>query len=337
MPVGVLWADPAGVFCPAVSEHLGASVKSVLITGVAGFVGSHLCDLLTTQGYTVSGVDTVPQWQWDRVSYTQADICDTQALAEIVRRVNPAQVYHLAGVSFPPDAEASPGKALQINIMGCASLLDAVRAGSPSAALLLVGSSKVYEAAGERDVVDEQSPVAPDSFYAISKLTAEQIGGQFVRQLGMDVRFTRSFNHTGPGQSPRFVCSDWARQIARINARKQEPSLMVGDLSAEIDFSDVRDVVRAYQSIVESGRRGTVYNVCSGRTVPLRHVLDHLLTKSAIAVAVSEDPVKRKGHGPSRRMCGSNERLRADTGWTPRFAIERSLDDLFAYWSAREA
>lgn len=312
-------------------------MASVLVTGVAGFVGTHLSDHLTAQGHTVHGVDTVPQFQWENVNYSQVDICNYDTVVCALERAQPDQVYHLAGVSFPPDAEGSPRQSLQINVMGSVALLDAIRTVCPRAVTLLVGTSKVYEAGGSGGCFSEDSAVAPESFYAISKYASELIGAQFGRQMNLDVRFTRSFNHTGPGQSPRFVCSDWARQIARISAGRQAPRLVAGELSAEIDFSDVRDVVRAYHSIVTTGQRGAVYNVCSGRTVPLQYVLDYLVKKAGVPVEIVTDESKKKGHGPSRRLAGDNQRILSQTAWRPQYSLERTLDDLFAYWRVREA
>jgi GDP-4-dehydro-6-deoxy-D-mannose reductase len=311
-------------------------VADSFVTGVAGFVGGHLCEFLAGQGEVVAGVDTVPGWRRQSVDYAAVDLCDVEALRRALRHAAPRRVYHLAGMSFPPDADVSPRQALQTNIMGCVSLLDAVRSECPSAVVLLVGSSTVYDAGAGDGAVGESSAVAPASFYGISKYAAELIGMQFVRQLRLDVRLTRSFNHTGPGQSPRFVCSDWARQVARISAHRQEPKLQVGDVGVEVDFTDVRDVARAYHAILAAGAAGRVYNVCSGQRVPLRRVLDHLLAKAEAPVEVVVDESRRRGHTTRRGLVGDHTALTADTGWTPSIPLERTLDDLYAYWREQE-
>ncbi|MBD3242375.1 MAG: NAD-dependent epimerase/dehydratase family protein, partial [Chitinivibrionales bacterium] len=292
------------------------------------------CEYLLAQGVRVFGGDMLPEWSHDKVGYSTVDILDVAELTRLLKDAAPTQVYHLAGVSYPPDADASPRRSLDINIMGCVSLLDAVREACPQATALVVGSSKVYDDTVIDGPVSEDAPVAPRSFYGISKYAAEMIGGRFVSQMGLDVRFTRSFNHTGPGQSPRFVCSDWASQIAAMNTGQREPALRVGDTSVEIDFTDVRDVVRAYHAIVTAGTRGRVYNVCSGRTVPLRTVLDYLCAKSTEQVAVTTDESRMRGHATSRKLTGDSRRLREETGWEPRIPLEQTLDDLFAYWQA---
>ncbi len=284
----------------------------------------------------VFGGDMLAEWAHDGVPYATVDILDVAELTRLLKEAAPSQVYHLAGVSYPPDADASPRRSLDINIMGCVSLLDAVREACPQATTLLVGSSKVYDDTTIEGPVSEDAPIAPHSFYGISKYAAEMIGGRFVSQMGLDVRFTRSFNHTGPQQSPRFVCSDWASQVSAINAGRREPTMKVGDLSVEIDFTDVRDVVRAYHAIVTAGTRGRVYNVCSGRTVSLRYVLDYLRAKSAVPVTVATDEARMRGHATSRKLAGENGRLRVETGWKPRIPLEQTLDDLYAYWQTVE-
>lgn len=311
-------------------------MERAFVTGVAGFVGGHLCAHLRECGMRVFGGDMLAEWSHDGVAYATVDILDVAELTRLLREAAPSQVYHLAGVSYPPDADASPRRSLDINIMGCVSLLDAVREACPRATTLVVGSSKVYDDTVVDGPVSEESPVVPRSFYGISKYAAEMIGGRFVSQMGLDVRFTRSFNHTGPGQSSRFVCSDWASQVSAINAGRHEPTMKVGDLSVEIDFTDVRDVVRAYRAIVTAGIGGTVYNVCSGRTVSLRYVLDYLCAKSSVPVTVVTDEARMRGHATSPKLVGDNRRLRTQTGWEPRIPLEQTLDDLYSYWQSVE-
>jgi GDP-4-dehydro-6-deoxy-D-mannose reductase len=158
------------------------------------------------------------------------------------------------------------------------------------------------------------------------------LGLQYWRQFGMDVRVSRSFNHTGPGQSHKFVCPDWARQVAEIALGRKEPVVHVGDLDAEIDFTDVRDVVRAYRAILEKGNPGEVYNVCSGRAVSLRFILDHLTSKIGCPVKIARAEQKLRAHRTSPRLVGSNAKLTAVTQWRPEIPIEKTLDDIYDYW-----
>jgi GDP-4-dehydro-6-deoxy-D-mannose reductase len=164
---------------------------------------------------------------------------------------------------------------------------------------------------------------------------AELAGVQYVQQYGLDVRFTRSFNHTGPGQPPRFVCSDWAKQVAEIALKKSSPHISVGDLSPTIDFTDVRDVVRAYAAILEHGKKGEVYNVSSGRGIALETILSHLLKKCATPIAVDRDASKIRANKTSIKITGDHSKLTRDTGWNPAIPIEQTLDDIYRDWMGR--
>jgi GDP-4-dehydro-6-deoxy-D-mannose reductase len=302
-----------------------------LITGACGFVAKYLAEHLRDDGCRVIGID-----QWGScpvgLEYHQVDIQNVSALSALLGSHGISRVYHLAAVSYLPDADATPRRALETNIMGTVSLLDAVRAAASSARVLLVGSSKEYGSQVESDSLAETCPPGPSDFYGISKYAGEMIGAQYARQFAMDIRFTRSFNHTGPGQSPRFVCSEWAKQVAAIHLGISAPALRVGDLGNEIDFLDVRDVVSAYRSIIEKGQAGEVYNVCSGRAVSLEYVLDHLLRKASIPIEVVRTEAKLRAHKASPRLAGDNRKLRDTTGWSPQLPIEKTLDDLFDYW-----
>jgi len=302
-----------------------------LITGITGFVGAHLIDLLRRHGQRVAGIDMWPSFSADGVEYAPISILDTAALTRFFAHVKPARIYHLAGVSYLPDADATPRNALETNILGLVAILDAARSSCPQARVLVVGSSKEYGSGVASESIPEATHPQPTDFYGISKYAAELIGRQYVRQYAMDVRFSRSFNHTGPGQSPRFVCSDWARQVAAIELKLQKPEITVGDMRPHIDFSDVRDVSRAYRTILDKGEKGGMYNVCSGTPVSLEHVLGHLTAKCSRKVRIIGTAFKSRDHKASPRLAGDNGRLRK-LGWKPRFAIENTLDDLFAYW-----
>lgn len=244
--------------------------------------------------------------------------------------MNPRK-YHLAGVSFPAEADRTPRSALAINIVGTISVIDAMKRFSPQAKLLLVGSAKEYDITAE-GLVSEDALPNPSNFYGISKYATELVGLQYCRQYGLDIRFTRSFNHTGPGQSPLFVCSDWARQIAQAEAGLAPQEIRVGECEVEIDFSDVRDVVNAYRLIMDNGGRGRVYNVCSGVTRRLADVLAALVGMSTASLTVVEEPTKLREVKTSLRLAGDNGRLRAETSWEPGIPFDKTLGDLLEYW-----
>jgi GDP-4-dehydro-6-deoxy-D-mannose reductase len=307
-------------------------VLKALITGIGGFVGAYLTEHLHGLGYAVAGVDRGDSCGLTGVAYQKLDLLETAELTDLVASFAPEEVYHLAGISYLPEADASPMDALQVNIMGAVSLLEAVRRGTPKARVLLVGSSKEYDNTVSREQISEETHPRPSDFYGISKYADEMLGLQYWRQFGMDVRVSRSFNHTGPGQPSRFVCPDWARQVVEIILGRKDPVVQVGNLDAEIDFTDVRDVVRAYQAILEKGSPGEVYNVCSGRAVSLRFVLGYLTAKVGCPVKVVSAEQRLRAHQTSPRLVGSNAKLMAISEWRPQIPLERTLDDIYDYW-----
>lgn len=306
--------------------------KKALITGINGFVGKWLTEQLQRNGYQVYGFDRLEQCLLREVIYHPLDILDTTTTTKLLTTLQPDLIFHLAAISFLPDADMSPKYSLDINITGTISLLDAVKDGAPQARTLLVGSSKEYNDTINAIAVTEETPPVPTNFYGISKYAGELIGLQYARQFGLFVVCTRSFNHTGPGQSPRFVCSEWAKQIAAIELGQAEPVLSVGDTSATIDFSDVRDVVVAYRLILEQGKLGEVYNVASGKGYALSWILSYLTAKSTKKITIQQASTKNRAHQTNRQMIGSNNKLRQDTSWKPTLSLETSLDDLYHEW-----
>ncbi|MGA2505950.1 MAG: GDP-mannose 4,6-dehydratase [Chitinispirillaceae bacterium] len=314
-----------------------SSSKKAFITGCAGFAGKYLAGYLAGQGWRVYGTDRWPSCDCRDVEYHEGDILDTAAIAQMLFSIRPERIFHLAGVSFPSDADKSPRQALDINIMGAASILDAAHQACPSSRILLVGSSKQYSDAAAVDAISEETPCSPTSFYGISKYAAECIGVQFVRQYGMDIRFTRSFNHTGPGQSPRFVCSDWTKQVVAIELGKadaRDARVRVGDTGPAIDFTDVRDVVRAYHLILENGCAGEAYNVCSGRAVPLKDLLSEIVRKASRKIVIEQDHTRDRLHKTGVKTIGDHSKLTRATGWQPEIPLSKTLDDLYRWWSA---
>ncbi len=308
------------------------ATRKTLITGITGFVGKWLSEYLISKNLEVYGVDRWAQCPYEGVNYEQIDILNTSLLGKYLHSVQPDTVYHLAAISFLPEADLSPGHALQINIMGTVSILDALKQYSPSAKILLVGSSKEYSDDINSEQVSETVHPSPTNFYGISKYAAELIGQQYHRQYGLDVRCTRSFNHTGPAQSPRFVCSDWAKQVASIELGLTNATISVGNLDSVIDFTDVRDVVAAYYSILENGVGGRVYNVCSGKGISLQWILNSLISKSTKEIAIKYDEKKLRSHKTNTIMLGDNSLLRNETGWQALIPFEKTLDDLYDYW-----
>ena len=306
-------------------------MTTALITGINGFAGRHLHELLAKKGRRVVGLGIEQICDLPDVQYEMVDITDCDSVAQALKRLAPDEIYHLAGVSFPAEADRTPRSALEINITGTISVIDAMKRFCTGGKLLVVGSAKEYDINAE-GLVSEESIPNPTNFYGISKYATELIGQQYCRQYDLDIRFTRSFNHTGPGQSYLFVCSDWARQVAMAECGFGPAEVRTGDCGVEIDFSDVRDVVNAYWLIMEKGKKGRVYNVCSGRTRKLSGILDYLVKKSSKRIKAIREEKKLREVKTYRRLAGDNARLRAETGWKPAIPFEKTLDDLYEYW-----
>lgn len=309
-----------------------ADSRRVFITGINGFVGIYLAEYLLSHGWSVSGIDRQESASCQGCDYFQGDILETGNLTALLEKCRPERVFHLAAVSIPAAVDQSPRQALSVNIGGTVSILEAVRTGAPSARLLLVGSSKQYGGTTGSSPITEEQICRPADLYGISKYSGEMIGLQYAGHFGMDVRIARSFNHSGPGQPPSFVCSDWARQTAAIELGLADPAIRVGDLSQAIDFCHVEDVVRAYVLILDKGISGTVYNICSGTAVSLRSILELTVSRSSRRIAVVEDPSRIRGQKGSAALVGDHSRITRDTGWEPVISIEKLIDDLYRYW-----
>jgi GDP-4-dehydro-6-deoxy-D-mannose reductase len=314
---------------------------SVLVTGASGFVGRHLCQRLLEEG--VSQIVGVAHHAKDgeglprdpRFKVVLADLLDAQAIEELIRSYRPQEIYHLAAQSSVALSWEDPRQTYEINIFGQLNLLESLLKSQVEASVLIPGSSEVYgKVSPEQVPIREDHPLRPDSPYAVSKAAQDLLGYQYYSAYKMRTLRTRSFNHTGPGQSPAFVCSDFARQIAQIEAGQHRPVIQVGNLEPKRDFTDVRDVVRAYIELTRKGRPEQPYNVCSGRAYAIGEILEMLLAMSEkrIEVEVTEDRFR-----PSDLpiLLGDNCRIREDAGWSPAISMEESLRDLLDYWRAK--
>lgn len=315
----------------------------VLVTGIDGFVGSHAAEyLLGIEGMELHGTHFPRQKTGNidhlrgRIVLHEADIVDAKAMHGIFTDVRPDKVVHLAGQAYVPTALRDPFGTFSVNIMGGVAVLDAARRQAEETGagpdLLLVSSGEVY-GKPRMEPITEESPVRPENPYAASKASVDLIGQEYRRTFGVRVSVVRPFNHAGPRQSPVFVSSDFGRQFALIAAGESEPVLRVGNIDARRDFTDVRDVVRAYWAILTHPSVHTVFNLCSGHLVAIRDLIRVFQEVSGIQVTVQNEASRTRG-GDAPMIAGSYARLHGATGWEPLIPLEKTLADVFAYWTA---
>jgi GDP-4-dehydro-6-deoxy-D-mannose reductase len=301
----------------------------VLVTGATGFVGRHLLAALHAAAHepiALGGPHDAPP-------AVVADLLDAAATRRAVDDAAPDAIVHLAGQAFVPQSIADPLGTLGVNAGGTAHVLEAARAYrdrmQKPLRVLVVSSAEVYGIQRpERLPLDETAVVRPGNAYAASKLAAEAYALAWHRSYGLDCIVARPFNHIGPGQDPRFVVASFARQLADI-AAGAPPLLAVGNLEAQRDFLDVRDVVAAYVLLLANGRSGEVFNISSGRPVAIREVLRQLITIARVPVEIREDSERMRA-SELPLLCGDSTKLRAETGWEPRFTLAESLRDIYA-------
>ncbi|MBI2140878.1 GDP-mannose 4,6-dehydratase [Candidatus Woesearchaeota archaeon] len=299
-----------------------------LITGVSGFVGSHLVKHLVVNGFVVFGIDRAGS-VIDGCVVEPCDVTDYDAVFAVVSRVKPDFIFHLAGQSSVSRSWKEPELTRKVNVGGTKNFLDAVAAANISPTVLVVSSAEVYGIA-KKFPINESEPLKPVSPYGESRVEQEKVALEYF-QKGMRVIIARSFNHTGPGQPSGLVCSSFARQLADIGKGRQPAVVRVGDLKVVRDFTDVRDVVNAYLLLLQKGRPGEVYNVCSGRACTIGEVLDRLVRLSGLKVAFEQEASRLREQAVPV-LHGDNSKLVAATGWEPVIGLDETLSDLLNYW-----
>lgn len=303
--------------------------KRALITGSEGFVARTLCAHLSGEGFEVLGCDlAVPDSASDRLQCDITDEGQVQALFQWAGECD--YLFHLAAMASVSQSLKGPASCMRANAEGTVLLCEGMKRSMPEARLLFVGSAEVY---GRPDYLpmDESHPLNPANPYAISKMAGEFYCRYMNTGRDLDVVMMRPFNHSGPGQSSRFVLSSFARQIAEIEKGQHEPVLRVGNLAARRDFCHVKDVVRAYLQVVLSAKSGEVYNVCSGEAYEIREALEMLRTKSTAEFSIERDPERyRPVDVPELR--GSYAKIREEIGWEPELSFDKLLEDLLTYW-----
>jgi GDP-4-dehydro-6-deoxy-D-mannose reductase len=331
-----------------------------IVTGASGFVGGYLVSRLVAGGAEVLGLDAVvpkrnktpdsgdvpdfgsfevdgqmlpPEFPGKGAEIRQCDLLDTGAVEESVSDWSPDVIFHLAAQSSAARSFKDPAGTMRTNVMGTLNLLEAVRRAG-KARVIITGSAEEY---GKRDSCEmpllESSPLEPVSPYAVSKAAQNLLAMQYHRAFGIEVVATRSFSHTGPGQTTVFVLPSFASQCAEIKAGLREPVLHTGNLEVARDFLDVRDVVEAYIMLAEKGTPGATYNVCSGTSLVLTDAVEQLTAMTGVKVSVEPDPERfRPADVPV--LTGDNGRLIEDCGWSATIERDKMLSDLFVWWEA---
>lgn len=309
-----------------------------LITGITGFAGSYLAELLLKEGFEVYGTD---RWRSrteniehlkNQIKLFECDIKDASSVKKVMEISMPDHVYHLAAQSFVLTSWNSPNETLTTNITGELNIFEAVRALQINPMIQIAGSSEEYGCVSLSEVpIKETNPLRPLSPYAVSKVAQDLLGYQYFMSYGLKIIRTRAFNHEGPRRGEVFVTSNFAKQIAMIEKGKQEPILMVGNLEAQRDFSDVRDIVYAYFLSLKKGVPGEVYNICSGKSIKIKEMLDMLLSFTSAKIKLEQDPLRMR---PSdvEILRGNCDKFKKQTGWAPKIPLEKTLKDLLDYW-----
>jgi len=315
----------------------------ILITGITGFAGSHLADFLLAER---KDVDIYGMVRWrskteniehirDKIRLYECDIRDAYSVNKVIREVRPERIFHLAAQSFVPTSWRAPAETLTTNVIGELNIFEAVRQNGIDPLIHIAGSSEEYGLVKKDEIpIKETNPLRPLSPYAVSKVGQDLLGYQYFKSYGLKIIRTRGFNHTGPRRGEVFVCSDFAKQVARIEKGKQKPIIKVGNLKAKRDFTDVRDMVRAYWLVLEKGKIGEVYNICSNKAYSIKEVLDILLSLSKRRIKIEEDP-QRMRPSDVPILLGDNTKFKKETGWQPEISFEKSIKDLLDYWRQR--
>ena len=296
-----------------------------LITGIRGFVGQYLASELAANGYTVYGIDLVADKDTACVS-----LLDSQAVRDHICVIQPDVLYHLAAQASVPISWVEPQNTYDLNVIGAINLLEAVRMAKNACRIIIIGSSDQYGVIDSSEPISENMPSHPQNPYAASKKAQEDIAIVYTKSYSMDICFTRSFNHSGPGQRLGFLIPDLCHGIVQVE-RGISKHLKVGNLEAVRDFTDVRDIVRAYRMIGTKGKTGEIYNVGTGVGHKAKDILDILISIARCEIHIMQDKDRMRISDTPVLVCDNNK-LRSHTGWMPSIPIEITLQDTIEYY-----
>jgi GDP-4-dehydro-6-deoxy-D-mannose reductase len=307
----------------------------VMVTGAGGFVGRHLIDHLKAKHKVIATGRSLTSPAGLQAPYLNMDITDPASIKEALQQAAPEAVFHLAAQSKVELAWTDPASTVYVNIIGTINLVNAIKDILPLSRLMTVGSGEEYGLSGKLgEPLTEEHPCQPQNPYATSKLAMGQLALQLAQKHGLKLLHLRPFNHFGPGQQLGYVVSDFASQVAEIEQKNRPPVLKVGNLEAERDFTDVRDVVQAYALLLDKDPDPGIYNVCSGVACSAGKILKILLSYATVPITVEQDPDRlRPSEVPF--IVGSNAKLYQATGWQPKQQFESSIRETLNWWRSK--
>jgi GDP-4-dehydro-6-deoxy-D-mannose reductase len=317
--------------------------KKILITGASGFVGGYLLDNLSKQSENKifgtyfsddSFVELKKNYpQLNNGQFLKVDLNDKENVFKLIEQVKPDVIYHLAAFSSPWDSFRNPVETINNNINGQINLFEAVRASSLlDTKILVVSSADIYGVVDKKHLpIDEETPLNPTSPYAVSKIAQDYLGLQYFFSYNLKIIRVRPFNHVGPKQTDKFVISAFAKKIIEVEKSGKPGVISVGNLDARRDFTDVRDMVKAYQMIIEKGAAGEVYNIGSGKSYKIADVLEKMLALTTAKIEVKNDlDLNRPADNPEL-LCDASKFIQL-TGWKSEIPLEKTLKDTLDYW-----
>ena len=315
-------------------------MKKVLITGITGFAGSYLAEhLLSSKKYDISGTYLLEEslssveHVKDKLNLIKADLSDEKSVYKIIKDTSPDMIFHLAALTSPFDSFSNPTQTLTNNISLQVNLLEAVRKyGLFNTKILIISSADIYGLVAKEDLpIDEQTPLMPTNPYSVSKIAQDFLGLTYFLTYKLKIVRVRPFNHIGPRQSPNFVVSSFAKQIAEIEKGKKQPILHVGNLETKRDFTNVKDMVRAYVLAIEKGKYGEAYNIGSGISYEISDILNKLISLSKACIKIEKDEALSRPSDNPELVCDARKFIEL-TGWKPQISIETTLKETLDYW-----